>query len=121
MATALAQAKADEMPSAATTATGRAVLPDGVQTMALAPQGVQGEEPAPFPALISRLPVELGVSIPVRDFRLRQLLTLTAGQLIETQWNHGEDLPLAAHGVQLAWSEFEVVESSLAVRITRLL
>ena len=88
--------------------------------MAPVPQAFPEEEPAPFPPPFPRLPVALGVSIPVRDFHVRQLLTLTAGQLVETQWNHGEDLPLAAHGVQLAWSEFEVVENALAVRITRL-
>jgi flagellar motor switch protein FliN/FliY len=41
--------------------------------------------------------------------------------VIETQWNHGEDLPLAAGEVEVAWSEFEVVEAKLAVRITRLI
>jgi hypothetical protein len=29
-------------------------------------------------------------------------------------------MPLAAGDVQLAWSEFEVVDSQLAVRVTRL-
>jgi len=29
-------------------------------------------------------------------------------------------LPLAAGEVQLAWSEFEVIETRLAVRVTRL-
>jgi len=29
-------------------------------------------------------------------------------------------MPLAARDTQLAWTEFEVVESKLAVRITRL-
>jgi flagellar motor switch protein FliN/FliY len=66
------------------------------------------------------LPVELDVAIPVRDFMVRNLLALKAGQVIETQWAHGEDMPLAARDTQLAWSEFEVVESKLAVRITRL-
>ena len=33
---------------------------------------------------------------------------------------HGDDLPLAAGEVRLAWSEFEVVENRLAVRVTRL-
>jgi flagellar motor switch/type III secretory pathway protein FliN len=56
----------------------------------------------------------------VREFRVRNLLALGPGQIIETQWAHGEDLPLASGDVQLAWSEFEVVESQLAVRITRL-
>jgi hypothetical protein len=40
--------------------------------------------------------------------------------VIETQWVQGSDMPLAAGDVQLAWSEFEVVDSQLAVRVTRL-
>lgn len=71
-------------------------------------------------AAIARLPVELDISVPVRDFRVRNLLALEPGQVIETQWAHGEDLPLAAGDVQLAWSEFEVVDSQLAVRVPRL-
>ena len=66
------------------------------------------------------LPVELDVAVPVRTFMVRNLLALEAGQVIETRWAHGEDMPLAARDTQLAWSEFEVVESKLAVRITRL-
>ena len=69
---------------------------------------------------VSRLPVEMDVAIPVCEFRVRNLLALDSGQIIETQWAHGEDMPLAAGDVQLAWSEFEVVDSQLAVRITRL-
>ncbi len=69
---------------------------------------------------VARLPVELDVAIPVRGFRVRNLLTLETGQVIESQWNHGGDVPLASGEVQLAWSEFEVMESQLAVRVTRL-
>jgi flagellar motor switch/type III secretory pathway protein FliN len=69
---------------------------------------------------VARLPVELDVAVPVREFRVRNLLALEPGQLIETQWAHGEDMPLAAGAVQLAWSEFEVIDSQLAVRVTRL-
>jgi hypothetical protein len=64
--------------------------------------------------------VELDVAIPVREFRVRNLLALESVQVIETQWAHGEDMPLASGEVQLAWSEFEVVESELAVRNTLL-
>ena len=71
------------------------------------------------PAL-SRLPVELDVAIPVREFRVRHLLALEEGQVIETDWAHGEDMPLSSGKVQLAWSEFEVVDTQLAVRVTRL-
>lgn len=69
---------------------------------------------------VARLPVELDVALAVRSFRVRNLLALEPGQIIETQWGNGQDLPLAAGGVQLAWSEFEVVDSQLAVRLTRL-
>jgi flagellar motor switch protein FliN/FliY len=69
---------------------------------------------------VAQLPVELEVAVPVRDFRVHNLLSLEPGQVIETQWAHGEDLPLACGDVQLAWSEFEVVDTQLAVRLTRL-
>lgn len=69
---------------------------------------------------LARLPVELEVVVPVREFRVRNLLALVPGEVIETQWGHGEDLPLSSGDLQLAWSEFEVVESRLAVRVTRL-
>lgn len=66
------------------------------------------------------LPVELDVSIEVREFRVRDLLALMPGRVIETSWSHGEDVPLGVGEVQLAWSEFEVLDGQLAVRITRL-
>ena len=70
---------------------------------------------------VARLPVELEVAVPVRNFRVRNLLALEPGQVIETQWAQGADMPLASGEVQLAWSEFEVVDSQLAVRLTRLM
>ena len=87
---------------------------------------VRVEGPGAAPALIAsnsplaRLPVEVDVAIPVREFRVRHLLAIAPGEVIETQWSSGEDMPLAAGEVQLAWSEFEVVDTQLAVRVTRL-
>jgi flagellar motor switch/type III secretory pathway protein FliN len=69
----------------------------------------------------ARLPVELDVTIPLRQFRVRTLLALEPGQLIESQWGNGVDVPLACGDVQLAWSEFEVIDLQLAVRLTRLI
>jgi len=71
-------------------------------------------------APLARMPVELDVAIPIREFRVRNLLALEPGQLIESDWGHGEDVPLASGQVQVAWTEFEVIETQLAVRITRL-
>jgi flagellar motor switch protein FliN/FliY len=88
--------------------------------VALPPQGREHSEPAALSAPVSLLPVELDVAVPVRKFRVRNLLALEPGQLIESKWGNGEDVPLASGQVQLAWSEFEVIETQLAVRISRL-
>ena len=88
---------------------------------ALVPRPVETDFPAPMvtgPA--SRLPVEVDVTVPLREFRVRNLLSLEAGTLVESQWGHAEDVPLSAGEVQLAWAEFEVVDTQLAVRLTRL-
>ncbi len=69
----------------------------------------------------ARLPVEVDVAIPLREFRVRNLLTLEPGTVVASQWGHGEDVPLGSRDVQLAWSEFEVAETRLAVRLTRLI
>jgi flagellar motor switch protein FliN/FliY len=91
----------------------------GTAIVPSAPLGAKAPEiPPGSPAL--RLPVELEVSVPVKDFRVRKLLALEAGSLVESRWKHGEDLPLSAGRVQLAWTEFELVETQLAARLTRL-
>ncbi|SPE26263.1 hypothetical protein SBA5_540020 [Candidatus Sulfotelmatomonas gaucii] len=94
--------------------------PAGAKALVPVPR-VPGEgDGIEFSAPVMGLPVELDVAVPVRQFRVRNLLALAPGQLVETQWVPGNDLPLAAGAVQLAWSEFEVVETRLAVRITHL-
>ncbi len=98
------------------------VVPEAAAGQALvpAPRPLEEDEQDGFGPAVARLPVELDISVPVREFRVRHLLALEPGQVIETQWSHGDDVPLAAGDVQLAWSEFEVVETQLAVRVTRL-
>jgi flagellar motor switch protein FliM len=71
-------------------------------------------------APLAQLPVELDVAVPVEDFRVRNLLALEPGQVIKTGWANGRDLPLCTGEVQLAWSEFEVIDTQLAVRVTQL-
>jgi flagellar motor switch/type III secretory pathway protein FliN len=93
---------------------------NGQALVTVPPQEPESDESFAFPAPVSLLPVELDVAVPVREFRVRNLLALEPGQLIQSQWGNGEDVPLASGEVQLAWSEFEVIESWLAVRVTRL-
>ncbi len=80
----------------------------------------QPADPLPFRKAIGRMPVEVDVVVPVPDFKARHVLALAPGQVIESHWNHGEDVPLRAGEVRLAWTEFEVIENQLAVRVTRL-
>src|SRR6185437_11413976 len=47
------------------------------------------EEPLNMSPMVARLPVELDVMVAVRDFRVRNLLALEPGRLIESQWAHG--------------------------------
>lgn len=78
------------------------------------------ESGSEFDGVVSRLPVELDVAVPVRDFRVRNLLALRPGEVIASRWCNGEDMPLTAGAVRLAWTEFEVIDTQLAVRVTRL-
>jgi flagellar motor switch protein FliN len=79
-----------------------------------------GFEAGALNASFAQIPIEVDVAVPIRKFRVRNLLALTTGQVIGTEWLEGEDLPLGARGAQLAWTEFEVIDQKLAVRITRL-
>jgi len=90
------------------------------QALVPSPPQAQRSEPIALSAPMARLPVELEVSVPVREFRVRTLLALELGQVLGTEWAPGEDMPLLSGDVQLAWSEFEVVDTQLAVRVTRL-
>ena len=67
------------------------------------------------------LPMVLQVGLPVPSFRVRDLLTLEPGSLVVTKWPNGDDLPLSAGTVQLAWVDMETVEQQMSVRLTRLI
>jgi flagellar motor switch/type III secretory pathway protein FliN len=81
---------------------------------------LQDLETAEQGSTVRRIPIEIDVSIPIRGFRVRDVLALREGRVIGTRWVEGEDMPLAAHGMQLAWIDIEVIDQKLAVRITRL-
>lgn len=93
---------------------------EGEKALVPAPAALGPSGPVMLSPLLARISVELDVAVPIRGFRLRDLVGLDRGQVIETRWDHGEDLPLSVGVVQLAWTEFEVIDTRLAVRITRL-
>src|SRR5215469_10956405 len=66
--------------------------------------------------ILAKLVVIISAQIPLRDFRVRDLLGLHEGDLVETESPETEDIPLKAGSVQVAWSEFEAVDGQLIVR-----
>jgi flagellar motor switch/type III secretory pathway protein FliN len=69
---------------------------------------------------VLRLPCELTVDLPLPDFKIANFLQLRVGSVVVTSWQAGRDVPLRVNGALIGWSEFEVVGSRLAVRVTEL-
>lgn len=94
----------------------------------LLPEGAQGDprevppspKPLPEDSPLAGLPMQLDVTVPIPYFRVQDLLALERGSILESRWVPGDDVPVWCGGVQLVWTEFEVVEQKLAVRVTRL-
>lgn len=77
-------------------------------------------EDHPSWSVLSRLVVVLSAEVELKAFCVKDLLALQKGHIFETQWPETEDVPLMAGSIQLAWTEFEVVDDQLVVRLTRL-
>jgi len=116
MATVTAMPNKEARPSESA-ATELAVVPE----MELLSDNVMGrlEEHRDW-TLLSRLPMILTAGVPLPKFKVKDLLGLKAGQTIPSVWACSDDVPLKIGAVQLGWSEFEVVEQRMAIRLTRL-
>jgi flagellar motor switch/type III secretory pathway protein FliN len=64
------------------------------------------------------LPCTLTLEIPVVRFTIADLLALKEGSIVETACHHTSDVPLRVNHLLIGWTEFQVVEDRLAVRIT---
>jgi len=79
------------------------------------------EAPVPDPwTHVEALPCLLSVEIPVPGFTVANLISLAPSRLVNTSWAVGEDVPLRVNGELIAWSEFEIVNNHVAVRLTEL-
>lgn len=67
------------------------------------------------------LPCRISCKLPVDRFSVCDLLELSVGSLVETEWKSGEDVPLRVNGRQIGWVEFEQMGELLGVRLTELL
>jgi flagellar motor switch/type III secretory pathway protein FliN len=81
------------------------------------PERTQGGDPGDF---LPWLPCTLALDIPVVNFTVGDLLSLTKGSIVETAYHQSSDLPLRVNGQLVGWTEFEVVGERLAVRLTDL-
>lgn len=70
--------------------------------------------------VVSELMMTLESVIALREFKVRDLVRLEVGQVIESVCANTDDVPVKVGQVQVGWSEFEVVDQRLAVRLTRL-
>jgi flagellar motor switch/type III secretory pathway protein FliN len=64
------------------------------------------------------LPCTLSLELPVVRFTVGDLLTLAPGSVVATGCHQTSDVPLRVNGLLIGWTEFEVIDDRLAVRIT---
>ncbi|MFI5110614.1 MAG: FliM/FliN family flagellar motor switch protein [Terriglobales bacterium] len=69
---------------------------------------------------VEPLPCLLTIEISMPGFTVADLIQLERGRIIASRWPVGQDVPLRINGALIAWSEFEVVQNRLAVRLTEL-
>ncbi len=72
-------------------------------------------------AHVAMLPTHVMVTVPIPQFRVRDVLALEPGSIVTSAWRGGKDVPVLAGEVQFAWAEFEVFDEELGARITRVL
>src|SRR5580658_8781572 len=69
---------------------------------------------------LAQLRVTLRAGAMLNRFRVSDLLAMKEGQVFESLTPATEDVPVKVGQVQLGWSEFEVLEQRMALRLTRL-
>ena len=68
----------------------------------------------------AQLRVTMRAGVALNRFKVRDLLSLKEGQVFESLSPDTENVPLMVGQVQLGWSEFEIVDQRMALRLTRL-
>jgi flagellar motor switch protein FliN/FliY len=88
-----------------------------IPVVAVDPVGGRGADPW---LRLEALPCLLTIEIPLPGFTIADLLHLVRGRIVASGWIVGQDVPLRINDELVAWSEFEVVQNHLAVRLTEL-
>ncbi len=69
---------------------------------------------------VLHLPCDVDVELNISDYRIADVMQLIPGNVLDTGWKVGRDLPLFVNCQAVAWVEFEVIGANLAVRVTEL-
>jgi flagellar motor switch protein FliM len=69
---------------------------------------------------LAQLRVTIRAGIGLDGFKVRDLLSMKIGQVFESVTPATEDVPVKVGRKQLGWSEFEVLEQRMSLRLTRL-
>jgi flagellar motor switch protein FliN/FliY len=69
---------------------------------------------------VKGLPCRLSVEVPVPGLTVGKLLDLAPGVILDTHYEEGSHVPILVNGEMIGWGEFDVVEESLAIRLTEL-
>ncbi len=75
----------------------------------------------PNPAeVVPWLPCTVSLEIPLDGFTIGDLSNLANGSVVSTACPRNGDVPLYVNGQLVGWSELEVIDDRLAVRITEI-
>jgi flagellar motor switch/type III secretory pathway protein FliN len=93
-----------------------------VDLMRMVPKGpwMMRIEEHPSWETLSQLRITIRAGVLLSRFRVRDLLAMKEGQVFESLSSATEDVSVRVGQVQLGWSEFEVLEQRIALRLTRL-
>jgi flagellar motor switch protein FliN/FliY len=77
-------------------------------------------EEHPLWGTLAQLRVTMRAGVALNRFKVRDLLAIKEGQVFESLSPATEDVPVRVGQVQFGWSEFEVQQQQMALRLTRL-
>jgi flagellar motor switch/type III secretory pathway protein FliN len=71
-------------------------------------------------AHVRGLPCQLSAEVPIPQFTIRKLLDLAPGVILDTHYEEGSHVPVLVNGEMIGWGEFDVLDETLAIRLTEL-
>jgi flagellar motor switch/type III secretory pathway protein FliN len=84
------------------------------------PREEQASDPLGAWALVDLLPCTLGAELPIPGMTVGDIVDLEAGTVINSRHPRNYPVPVWVNGVRIGSAELEIVDKTLAVRITEI-